>query len=325
METIIPENSIKQEANDNADFKAYSDGSGFNEGIGAAAALYSKGSPRPIGQLKKYLGPLTEHNTYEAETAGALLATWLISKNPDTIGKKVSLYIDNQSVISAIRNPKATSGQHLTQYLNLMANSLNCYLAIRWISSHSEVKGNEKVNSLAKEAASGRSSRSTDIPPILRSSIPISASATKQGYLVKLKNKWAALWAASDRSGRATLADDTFPYNSSRRRFFFLSRNQASIIMQIRSGHIPLKRYLYNIKKTNSDICQDCEDEENGIHCRETVNHFIFECPAHEKERDEMLGKIKRSNFNFKDIMSNTDYMKALANYVNNTERLKRT
>jgi len=39
---------------------------------------------------------------------------------------------------------------------------------IRWISSYSEVKGNEHADELAKEAALGRASRCTDLPSVLQ-------------------------------------------------------------------------------------------------------------------------------------------------------------
>jgi ribonuclease HI len=318
------EDSIKDEKNDDAEFRAYSDGSGTDEGIGAAAVLYKRGRTRPIDQLKLYLGPPASHNTYEAETAGAILATWLISKRNDIVGKKVSLYIDNQSVITVIKNPTAKSGQYLVHQLNLLANALTCKLGIKWISSHSEVKGNEKADSLAKKAATGRSSRRTDLPPTFRSTLPDSASASKQDYLAKLKGKWSTKWSSSDRRLRMAQFDDNFPFNDFRKRSYTLSRNQASLMMQIRSGHFPLNSYLHKIGKSDTDLCPACEDHENGIRRRETANHLVFECPAYNQERETMLEKIKRRHFNFLDIMSNTDHMKTLAIFINSTGRLKK-
>jgi hypothetical protein len=107
------EKSIEFKKKDKADFKVYSDGSGLSEGIGVAAALYAKNRHTPISQLKKYLGPNTKHNTFEAETVGAILGTWLLRNCPEAVGKNVSLYIDNQAVMLAANNPKATPRQYL--------------------------------------------------------------------------------------------------------------------------------------------------------------------------------------------------------------------
>ena len=155
------EESITNEKDDKADFKVFSDGSGLDGGIGAAAIIYSNERNTPISHLKKYMGPKEKHNTYEAEIVGAILATWIIRNCPSTVAKTVSLYIDNQAVIHTIDNPKAKSGQYLLQQLNLLANSLACSLKIQWISSHGKVKGNEKVDELAKQTTLGKSSAPT--------------------------------------------------------------------------------------------------------------------------------------------------------------------
>lgn len=316
--------SVTYEKKDDADYRVYSDGSGLNDGTGAAAILYVKGRLTPISQMKYYLGPLTKHNTYEAEAIGAILATRLLSNCPETTGKKASLYIDNQSIIAAMTNPKAKSGQYLIKHLNLLANALACHLGLHWISSHSKVKGNEKADELAKEAANGTSSARINLPHILRNPLPTSASAMKQEYHSKLRDKWEKYWEESDRSQRVALIDDEFPFNSFRKRTHLLTRNQASLMIQLRSGHIPLNGYLFRIAKSETALCQECLDIENGVHRLETVNHFLYECAAFEQEREELITKIKRRHLNLRDIMSSTDRMKALATYVNKTGRFKK-
>jgi kynureninase len=100
---------LKFEKNDQADFNIYSDRSGFNKGIGAAAILYAKNRHTPVSQLKKYIGPKAKNNTYEAETIGAILGTWLISNCLDSVRKNISLYIGNQAVIQAAKNTRTVS------------------------------------------------------------------------------------------------------------------------------------------------------------------------------------------------------------------------
>ena len=318
------EDSIKSEKEDPADFKVYSDSSGINGDIGAAAVLYKKGRFTPINTLKIFLGPSSKHNTYEAEAIGAILATKLISDHPDTIGKKVSLYIDNQSILASLKQPKASSGQHLIRHLLTLANALACTLDTHWISSHSKVRGNEKVDELAKEAANGTSSERLRLPHILRNPIPVSASATKQAYHGKLKDKWVDTWRQSERGTRFEAIDDKFPFNSFRKRTYSLNRLQASLMIQLRSGHIPLNSYLFRINKTDSDLCQACLEEVDNLHCRETVKHYLFECNSYSEEREELVGKITRSHLNLRDIMSTTDRMTALAHFITRTGRFKK-
>ena len=191
--------SIKNERDDIADYKVFSDGSGQEEGIGASAIMYKRGTARPLKSLQYFLGTTKKHNTYEAEATGAILATWIIWNTPETIGKKVTLYIDNQAVIMALRGAKPASGQHLVNTVTVMltANHLPCNFSIVWISSHSEVKGNEAADRMAKAAAQGRSSRAVDLTHIFRSPLPVSASATKQEFSDRLKRLWKRIWAKS--------------------------------------------------------------------------------------------------------------------------------
>jgi ribonuclease HI len=315
--------SISYERNDTADYKAYSDGSGQEEGIGASAVLYRKGFVRPVKTIQAYMGTKTKHNTYEAEVAGALLATWIIRNTPETIGKTVSLYIDNQATVMALAGSKTKAGQYLINSTVTAANGLPCNLTIRWISSHSEVRGNEAADKLAKEAAQGRSSRQTDLPHLFRSPLPVSASATKQAYNAKLNKMWAKIWTNSPRKDRFTQTDPDFPFNSFRKRLFMLTRNQASIIMQIRVGHIPLNYYLRRIGKTESDKCLKCDGNPNNGQRTETINHFVFECSAYNEARTSLVTKIGRNRFTIPKIMENTKHMKALVTYVNRTGRFK--
>ena len=218
------ENSIDSEFGDDADYKVFSDGSRHNNGIGAAAMLYRKGRSSSIKKLQAFLGTPEEHNTYEAEAIGVLLAIWLLSNTPETIGKKVSLYTDNQSVISALTSQGTKSGQYLLNAARTAANAVGCNLTIRWISGHSEVKGNEDVDRLAKEAAEGRSSASVNLPHLLRTPLPASASATKQKFTTNLKKQWSLAWDASPRKARITQFGGEFPYSTFQKQVFMLSR-----------------------------------------------------------------------------------------------------
>lgn len=125
------EDSIKSEGKDLAEYKIFSDGSGHDNGIGSAAVLYEKGRRRHIKLLQVYLGTPDKRNTYEAEVIGTILALWILQNTPETLGRTVTLYIDNQSVIKAIETPSSTPGQHLLNSLRHSLNGMGCRLLIR--------------------------------------------------------------------------------------------------------------------------------------------------------------------------------------------------
>ena len=315
--------SITFEKNDTADFKAFSDGSGQDEGIGAAAILYKKGFVRPVKEIQAYLGLKTKHNTYEAEATGALLAIWIIKNTIETIGKTISLYIDNQAIVMALAGNGHSSGQHLIRAIKTAANGLPSNITFRWISSHSEVKGNEAADRLAKAASRGRSTRRADLPHLLRSPLPVSVSAAKQEFQAQLNRKWVNMWADSPRKNRFARIDPDFPFNNFRKKLFKLPRNQSSIIMQLRTGHFPLNFYLHRIGKIETDKCTKCMENPINAQITETINHFLFDCQAYHLARQALIAKIGRNNLSLSKIMKSTDRMKALVTFINRSGRFK--
>ena len=79
----------------------------------------------------------------------------------------------------------------------------------------------------------------------------------------------------------------------------------------VRCGHFPLNAYLHKINKSETNHEQD---DDSPI---ETINHFIFDCPAHDEARDTLVPKIGRSRFHLPDIMADANRMKALVTYIN--------
>jgi hypothetical protein len=185
------------------------------------------------------------------------------------------------------------------------------------------VKGNEDVDTLAKIAAEGRSSTSANLPHIFRNPLPTSASATKQDYNAKLKARWTAMWNSSPRKPRITQFGGSFPFSKFMTSLYSLTRKQSSIILQLRCGHIPLNAYLNRINKSDTDRCPACDLIDPGNSPRETVNHFLFDCPAHEVAREEFTDKLDGNQLQLSDIMTDADRMKDLVTFVNRTRRLR--
>ena len=94
-------------------------------------------------------------------------------------------------------------------------------------------------------------------------------------------------------------------------------------MLQLRCGHFPLNAYLYRIGKSDTNSCQAFINAEEGLARSETINHFIFDCPAYEEAREELVTDIGRDNLHFIDIMANTDYMKVLTTFINRTRRFR--
>jgi hypothetical protein len=76
--------------------------------------------------------------------------------------------------------------------------------------------------------------------------------------------------------------DTAWPGNHTRRMYDELSKRQASILAQLRTGMTPLNGYLHNIKAVESNLCECGE----AVESRE---HFVFHC-ARWTEQRKILG-----------------------------------
>lgn len=70
-----------------------------------------------------------------------------------------------------------------------------------------------------------------------------------------------------------------------------------------------------------SDACMECYEFQDDGSISETINHYLFECIAHAEARNKLIQKIGKSRLNLRSIMKNTDYMKALVTFINQTRR----
>jgi len=211
---------------------------------------------------------------------------------------------------------------HLMEETKETAGDLNPpQFKIAWISSHSDVPGNERADSEAKLAAKGKSSDRGALPTLFRSPLPKNVAALKQHFHERLKLKWKARWQKSPQHNRLSRHDPQFPPSTFYKTRDKLSRREASLLMQIRTGHIPLKSYLYRINRTHNPLCEHCLEDDN---MEETLRHYLFECRGFATERAIMARHIGRGSNDFKHILSNTRNITHLIEYVMATKRFTR-
>src|SRR5882724_12892110 len=74
---------------------------------------------------------------------------------------------------------------------------------------------------------------------------------------------------------------------------------QASMLIQLRTGHIPLRKHLNRIREANSPMCQTCTSQ------REMVHHFLMTCPAYSEARRQLETSIGRAAKSMKTLLTN--------------------
>lgn len=300
--------------------RVYTDGSGYEGQIGASAVLIR--SDRAPSSLRYHLGTDKQQIVFGGEGVGVLLGLELLrlEKTLRRV-KHVQISLDNQPVIQALQNPKPRAGNYIIKLIRSTARRLlnahkHLRLTIRWTPGHSDVEGNEYADRQAKDAATGNSSPTNRLPQVLRRKpLPFSKSALKQEHQAKLKSLWEAEWSKSPRYAKFASLDKKLLSGSFRKLAKTLTRPQTSIIMQLRTGHIPLNGYLHRIRKAESPDCPHCP----GI--AETVQHYLLECNAYERPRHALRRTLGRTANDLSTLLC--DRVRETLKYVHHTKRFK--
>lgn len=164
---------------DENSIKVYTDGSGYEGNIGAAAVLYRNGVIKRKRRMR--LGSMKHHMVYEGEGIGMILGLELIREEREVEGM-VSMGIDNTAAICATHAIKPGPGHHIWDIFHKrMAMVQNRHskmdLLVRWVPGHIDIAGNDKADAEAKKAALDRSSPTHSLPAPLRKTLPRSKSA----------------------------------------------------------------------------------------------------------------------------------------------------
>ena len=299
-----------------------SDGSSSDIGVGASAVMYETGQPGHTDR-KVRLGNVTDHTTYKAELVGPLMAVHLAAKVPPN--STVSVYVDNQSTLAAITSPPNGPGSHIIEALNEAMKSIATRrpvlakrIVFRWISAHSGVEGNEVANQLAKEAAAGDTSPANLLPDMLTSPLPRSPTAVKAEFRKILMKEWTHVLEKSPRRERLHRIDPILHPAKFYKLVSDLHRGHSSLVNQLRSNHVALNFYLHRIQKRDDPYCEHCPTD------RETVQHFLLECPARREARRTTLDLLGRNSRSISYLLSTSKGIEAMVRYVAISRRFQR-
>ena len=263
---------------------AFTDGSCLgNPGpCGAGACIFPPGHTEPI--LLKH--PVSSCGSI---LLGELVAIKLAVKHIQTkttgrdkqIIEKLHVFSDSQCAIGHLtlgweaKSHKATIQEVKSDIQKLEESGVN--VEISWTPGHSDIKGNEYADKLAKEAAE-EAKEKTDIPPVLTMG-DIKTAVRDSG-----RKKWQDMWDKSEKGRNLFNYRPKVDYKVKHK---FESRKGESIVSQLRTGYVKLNEYLQKSNITENDKCQCGEIE--------SVKHFLLECEIYENEREKLRSNLFRS------------------------------
>ena len=259
--------AIKEQRQLKEDIQIFTDGSGFNGGIGASAVLFRNG--KESRSLRYYLGPEDEHTVYEAEVVGLTLAIQLLATE-QAPKYPASIFADNQAAIRVAEQQDARGSQFLARQFTRMTKRLaktnrdNFQLTLRWIPGHSGVEGNETADREAKKASEGSQSNSTKrrLPKYLRGGKLLQSPPALLALQKKsTQAKWTELWKKSPRYTRINAIDPSMPSNGFIKLTDGLPKRSTSLLIQLRTHHAAV---LPMYTAVEGDIAEMIDDDVLG-------------------------------------------------------------
>ena len=247
----------------------YTDGSGYRGHVGAAAV--SKWWNQNIEE-QAYMGDNQMSTVYAAELKGIELAlNWGLDGYTWPGCKELNVWTDNQAAISAVADPNGcASGQYILRDIVTKIDLLRrkgIKVAVRWIPAHIGVPGNERADKAAKEAATVAPRRLDGLCYLMACQKQILASAAKYHW------DWA--WSKAQHGGPVRVLNPE-PTKETVQSHKGLTKAESAVWVQLRTGKIALRKYLYDIGRADSPKCDRC----NVYGSSQTVRHVLLECSA---------------------------------------------
>ncbi|PPQ86894.1 hypothetical protein CVT24_000283 [Panaeolus cyanescens] len=302
----------------------YTDGSMTDGGVASAAVWMKRGEEKMRRTLR--IGETDEHTVYEAELMGITLAMEIAQEH--RFKGKIHIGLDNQAVLTTIKTRSPKFAQKMWEDLGRL---IKTYLKrdptneveFRWTPGHEGFEGNERADGAARGAAEeerrmGGEEEEEEEGWEDGRMVPISRAATRQRLMKEIGEKRRDMWKNSTRYDRMQGFDDTMPSKIFGRLTKSLRRKQASVIFQLRTGHVQLAKHLYTMGKEESPMCKGCGRRP------ETVYHYIMECERYETARRRHFAYMGRNQRTMTRLLKEEKLLPKLFSYINDTKRLKR-
>ena len=248
---------------------------------------------------------------------GTILALDIIAATPHIT--RANILLDNQAAIRALASREVYKpGRYLLDIFHdtlddLLQRRPNLQIHLAWVPGHEDVVENEEADVRAKEAAERKVANSALTIAHFPSPLPRSVAALKAAYQKATTPQWMDLWRASPRAARLSKFADIQVGRRVLKLYRDLSRRDASLLTQLRTGHIGLHRYLHCIGVADSPRCPACNEVE-------TPRHYLLLCNRYQERRRKLRREVK-GILSMRTLLDKPGNREALFQYVHGTAR----
>jgi ribonuclease HI len=235
----------------------YTDGSKGSLGQTAAAFCI------PEIEITKGLRLTNDLSVYTTELIAIRESLkWIIENETSDVlknNKKIAIFTDSLSSVETIKCQASKSRPNLLRELFQLKKLIDNPIAIVWIPSHVDIKGNETADELAKQALNH---------PHVDLDIGLELSELKADINKHVLATWQDMWSSSLTGSHNKLIE---PVVSTKNKCSNKSRAKEVIMSRLRLGKCWLNAYLHRIKRHPTGLCNTC-------HVAETIEHYLLDC-----------------------------------------------
>jgi hypothetical protein len=94
-------------------------------------------------------------------------------------------------------------------------------------------------------------------------------------------------------------------------------RQAAGWIMQLRTGHCGLNKYLHRFGHREDSNCEGCGTDQ------ETVEHYLLECPKYQEERRKLVLRVNSRDMRVDKLLGDLKLAQKVVEYIRETRRFE--
>ncbi|XP_049315628.1 uncharacterized protein LOC125779110 isoform X2 [Bactrocera dorsalis] len=230
---------------------------------------------------------------FQAEVLGIEKACEVLLENHGNI-HKATIFTDSQAALLPLSSPMTNSSivHNCKRALSSIKDKLQ--LNLIWVPGYRNIFGNEKADELAKAGAFLNESEAELIPSPLGT---IKGEINRQFQQIA-NNRWKNIT-------KCVITKQLWPTYDRKRTNDLLNRSRKSIyrITATTTGHWPFGENASKMGMPYNDICRGCGVVGN----KETIFHFLCECPALAQIRHKTLGIHQAPNLEWISTKSISD------------------